>query len=196
MLVADKRAEKKINRVERIEDALILYSGDGMIKLQPKSEGIIRVIYTKKDKFSDIIKPGVICTEGFGQWDYKEAEDEIQLNTDKLSLRIKKETASIGYYNNKGELLLKERDYESKNLEEFDSFQPVMDENLEIERIDTPDGTKEIIKNGTHIFDQKLYKTRLYLEWQEPSLTRVPDTSRARLSPECYLSTLQSDRTL
>ena len=68
MLVADKRAEKKINRVERIDDALILYSGDGMIKLQPKSEGIIRVIYTKKDKFSDIIKPGVICTEGFGQW--------------------------------------------------------------------------------------------------------------------------------
>lgn len=167
MLVADKRAEKKINRVERIEDALILYSGDGMIKLQPKSEGIIRVIYTKKDKFSDIIKPGVICTEGFGQWDFKEAEDEIQLNTDKLSLRIRKETASIGYYNNKGELLLKERDYESKNLEEFDSFQPVMDEKVEIERIDTPDGTKEIIKNGTHIFDQKLYKTRLYLEWQE-----------------------------
>lgn len=167
MLIANKRSDNRIIRIERSKDGLILYSSNGKIKLEPKSAEIIRVVYTLKDHFSNITKPGVICNDIFDHWDYKETHDEIQLITDKLKLQIMKETGSITYFNEKNELLLKEREYESKNLEEFDSFLPVVDENLIIERIDTPDGVKEIVKESNKVFDQKLYKTRLYLDWQE-----------------------------
>ena len=167
MLVAYKRPDKKITRVDRIQEALLLYSEPGMIKLEPKSSEIIRVIYTLKDKFSDQEKPGIIGKDAYSEWNYDETEYEIRLYTSMLSLQVNKETASIKYYDKNGKLLLKERDYESKNLEEFDSFKTITDENSKIERVVTPDGVKEVVKDATKVFDQKLYKTRLYLEWQE-----------------------------
>lgn len=167
MLEVNKRPDKIITRVDRVLDALILYSNNGMIKLEPKSPEIIRVIYTLGDTFSDQEKPGVICKDGYDEWNYQETEKEIRLITSKLCVYITKETSSIRYYDQKGNLLLAERDYESKTLEEFDSFKTVVDENTKIERIVTPDGIKEVVKDAAKVFDQKLYKTRLYLEWQE-----------------------------
>ncbi|HWT27697.1 MAG TPA: TIM-barrel domain-containing protein [Mobilitalea sp.] len=38
---------------------------------------------------------------------------------------------------------------------------------MKIERIVTPDGVKEVVKDAAKVFDRKLYKTRLHLEWQE-----------------------------
>jgi alpha-D-xyloside xylohydrolase len=64
-------------------------------------------------------------------------------------------------------LLLKERDYESKNLEEFYSYQTISRENATIEQVVTPDGVKEVVKEAVKIPDQKLYKTRLNLEFQK-----------------------------
>ena len=167
MLAVDKRPDNKITRVERVQDALVMYSDHGTIKLEPKSSEIIRVVYTLKDNFSDQEKPGMIYKDVYSEWQYSEGEEEIRLYTDKLCLLINKNTASIKYYDQNGKVLLKERDYESKNLEEFDSFKTVTDENSKIELVATPDGVKEVVKDAAKIFDQKLYKTRLYLEWQE-----------------------------
>ncbi|MGB8452552.1 MAG: TIM-barrel domain-containing protein [Anaerocolumna sp.] len=167
MLVVNKRPDKKITRVERIQDALLLYSDNGTIKLEPKSPEVIRVVYTLKDTFSNQEKPGILCKGVYDQWKYSETESEILLCTDKLSLLINKNTASIQYYDQNHKLLLKERDYESKNLEEFDSFKTVVDDNTKIDRVVTPDGIKEVVREAAKVFDQKLYKTRLYLEWQE-----------------------------
>lgn len=167
MLVVDKRPEKKITGFNRIQDALILNSEHGMIKLEPKSSEIIRVVYTLKDRFSDQLKPGVICKEAYSGWNHEETENEIRLHTDMLTLQVNKTTASIKYYDRNGKLLLKERDYESKNLEEFDFFRTVTDENTKIERVVTPDGIKEVVKDAAKVFEQKLYKTRLFLDWQE-----------------------------
>lgn len=167
MLVANKRPDKKINKVDRVQDALILYTENGTIKLEPKSSEIIRVVYTLIDSFYDLEKPGVICKKAYAEWYHSELENEIQLCTSRLRLLINKNTSSIMYYDHNGKLLLKERDYESKNLEEFDSFKTVTDENSKIERIATPDGIKEVVKDASKIFDRKLYKTRLYLDWQE-----------------------------
>ena len=36
-----------------------------------------------------------------------------------------------------------------------------------IEEIETPDGLKKRIKEATRVFDRKLYRTRLYLNWQQ-----------------------------
>ena len=167
MLIVNKRPDRKITKVERLNDALILYSDCGMIKLEPKSPEIIRVAYTLKETFSDQEKPGVIFKSSFDDWNYEETDNEIQLDTSKLHLSVNKVTSSIRYCDKYGKLLLAEREYESKTLEEFDSFKTVVDENTKIERIVTPDGIKEIVKDAAKVFDQKLYKTRLYLDWQD-----------------------------
>lgn len=167
MLIVNKRPDRKITEVKRIQDSLILYSEDGLTKLEPKSPDIIRIVYTQKDSFLSQAKPGVVYDETFSGWDYTENGQEIRLNTGSLSVAIDKNTASLKYYDHKGKLLLGERDYESKNLEEFDSFQTVIDENTKVERIVTPDGIKEVVKEASKVFDRKLYRTRLYLTWQE-----------------------------
>lgn len=167
MLVVSKRPGRNISRVERIQHTLVLYTCYGMIKLEPKSSKIIRVVYTLKEHFSTLLKPGIIQNSGYDQWDYSENDSEIYLNTDSVSIHISKVTASIQYYDLNGKLLLKERDFESKNLDEYDSYKPVNGEDANIERISTPDGVKEVVKDAVKEFDKKLYRTRLYLDWQD-----------------------------
>lgn len=167
MLEVLKRPEKTITGLQRIQDVIILYTKDGLIKVEPKTSDIIRIVYTLKKDFSNKIKPGIVYNQTFSFWDFTETDQEIHINTDSLSLVINKNTASIRYYDKIGKLLLAERDYESKNLEEFDSFKTVTDENTKIECIATPDGIKEVVKEAAKVFDRKLYKTRLYLSWQE-----------------------------
>ncbi len=166
MLVVSKRPDKKINRVERMREALILYSEDGMIKLEPKSPKIIRIVYTMAESFSNQEKPGVIIDGKFENWSYEDYEEEIKIITDMVSMVIDKATASIRYFDKNGRLLHKERDFESKNLEEFDSYRTVIGENTKVERVVTPDGIKEVVKDAEKVFDRKLYKTRLYMDWQ------------------------------
>ena len=167
MLTVQRRPSNTITKIERINEALILYSSCGMIKLEPRNSEIIRVVYTLKEDFSDEKKPGVICGGAYSEWDYVETEEEIRLNTSRICLVINKTTASIMYYDSSGKLLLKERSYESKWLEEFDSYKMIDNDNVTLEQVKTPDGVKQVVRDAARIFDRKLYRTRLYLDWQE-----------------------------
>ncbi|NLL01094.1 MAG: DUF5110 domain-containing protein [Clostridiales bacterium] len=167
MLTVEKRPSKRITSVERVQESLMLYSAHGTIRLEPKSSTIIRVSYTLRDIFLDEEKPGVICSDTFADWDFTQTEDEIRLNTDSLSLVINKETASIDYYDSSGRRLLKERSYESKCLEEFDSYKIIDSDNVTLEKVKTPDGVKQVVREAAKTFDKKLYKTRLYLDLEE-----------------------------
>ena len=109
MLVANKRPDNKVIGVNRLEGALILSTNNGKIRLEPKSEEIIRVVYTLKEEFSTVDKEGVIYKDKYEDWDYSEEDNEIILTTSKLTLRINKETSSIQYYDKTGKLLLKEK---------------------------------------------------------------------------------------
>lgn len=167
MLSVIKGPERSIISFERIRDTLVINTLHGFIKLEPKSPKIIRMVYTLKDTFSKDEKPGVQRKEAFEGWSHEETENEVILITDMLQVKINKKTASISYYDVSGKLLLKERDHESKNLEEYDSYSTVVDENTRIEKVVTPDGTKEVVRDAVKIFDRKLYRTRLYLDWQK-----------------------------
>jgi alpha-D-xyloside xylohydrolase len=167
MLTVHKRPRRSIVEVTRINNTLLLQTEHGIIKLEPRSPEIIRVRYTLKDTFSDQIKPGIVFHEEYADWSYEESEKEIAVNIGKLCLCVDKVTASFRYYNQERSLLLKERVFESKNLEEFDSYKTVIAEDTPIEKIATPDGVKEVIRDAVKVYDRKLYRTRLYLEWQE-----------------------------
>lgn len=167
MLSVIKRPERGIADFRRADNALVINTLHGMIKIEPKSSEIIRVVYTLKDTFSNHKKPGIIINEAYNEWSCDETDNEVILRTDKLQVIINKKTASIKYCDKDGKLLLKERDYESKNLEEYDFYKTVIDEGTRIEKIVTPDGVKEVVKEAGKVFDRKLYRTRLYLDWQD-----------------------------
>ncbi|WP_124066169.1 glycoside hydrolase family 31 protein [Clostridium sp. E02] len=167
MLDATKRPDRKITEVKRVLDGLILYSEDGTMKLEPMSPDIIRIVYTKKDTFVTKKNPGIVPMKSFNQWNVEELEQEIRLVTSRLFLRINRASASIGYYKAGGRLLLQEREFESKDLVEFDSYKGTKDGNSKLNQIETPDGIKEVVTDVTKVFDQKLYKTRLHLNWQD-----------------------------
>jgi len=166
MLQAKKRPEGKILKVSRIEDTLVLHSEAGILGLQPQNEFIIRVMYTKGKEFYDGLGIGIVRNEPFYDWRYEETENAVRLVTSDVELEISKTTSSIKYYDRKGKLLLSERSKESRILEEFDSFRMVLDEKSVVEKIETPDGIKGIVKESAKIFDKKLYHTRLFLNWQ------------------------------
>lgn len=167
MLEVTKRPKQSIISVSRTNQALILHTNHGKIKLEPKSPEIIRIVYTLKDDFQVLYKPGIVEMDSYHDWNYNETDNELTLTTERLCIRVNKETASIEYYNSKGELVLKERNYESKNLEEYDSYKMIPMDDTKIEIVDTPDGKKEVIKDAPKVFDKKLYRTRLYLEWKK-----------------------------
>lgn len=167
MLEVNKRPDRRITSVEKTDKFLILKTNHGMLKIEPKTSRIIRVLYTLRDSFSKEEKPGVIYGVKFTDWSYDQSDDEITITTKKIKMVVSKESSSISYYNHRDELILAEREYESKNLEEFDSFRIMNEESVEVECIQTPDGIKEVIKDAKMEFDRKLYRTRLHLNFDE-----------------------------
>ena len=64
-------------------------------------------------------------------------------------------------------MLLKEREKDSKVIEQFQSYRLDSEETSQVKRVETPDGVKEIVMDAARVPDDLLYHTRMYLEWQE-----------------------------
>lgn len=166
MLEAFKGKDREIIKVLRESDRLFLYSEAGTYRLEVKDTKIVRVTYTQKEAFSSKKKPGVVLDGVCSDWDYEETLEGIWLCTGEIKLFINKKTASIKYFNQKGNLLLKERDLESKELEEFQVFEPV-ENSIQVEKVVTADGIKNVVRQAERISAGSLYHTRLYLQWQD-----------------------------
>ena len=167
MLQVTKRKSRKINKVEKKEEALFLTSDCGVLRIKPISDTIIRISFTDQERFARSLGVGFSYEGSCSEWDFVDKEDEIILQTKELKLNVQRETGSIRYYKRDGTLLLAERSFESHLLEGYDSFRTIEDEHAVTESIVTADGVKQKIKSATKEFDKKLYRTRLYLDWQE-----------------------------
>lgn len=167
MLHLNPRKKRNINGVYKEGNALYLEAEAGTIRIMPQTERIIRVSYTENGRFvseqgdelSDLSKE---C-----RWNYEENEDEVWISTDCLYVKIKMATGSVSYKRADGFLLLAEKEWESKIVEEFDSYKAVINENTKIEEIQTPDGIKRVIKETDKEFARKLYHTRLSLQFEK-----------------------------
>lgn len=166
MLSAVRERSHAILRVQRKSDGLYLYSEAGMHRLEPKNSRTVRITYTQASDFVNEIKPGIVPSETYGDWEYTENKKEIRLLMKHLQIVINRETASCQYYSGDGRRLLREREEHSKCLEAFTVYE-LLEENISIEKINTPDGVKEIVRDAARIPVGKSYHTRLYLEWEE-----------------------------
>ena len=146
--------------------ALFLESEAGVIRIQPYSDKIIRISYTENGIFSNIQGEEFTPFSKEGKWEYKEFADHIRLTTDFLVVIINRENGSIRYENKAGYLFLSEKQSESKQVEEFDSYRLVVNENTETAQVKTADGVRRVIRSGEKKVDKKLYRTRISFAFQ------------------------------
>jgi len=166
MLQAFAEKSRRITRVERTDDRLYLYAEAGIYRLEPKAEGIVRVSYTSKDFPAQQEKPGVVYQEVYPDWSYEEEEGQIVLRMKKVCLMIQKETGEIIYWNQDGEKLFETYDAE---LEEFTTYR-MLEEELQVEKVATADGVKDVVREAVKVPSGKSYHTRIHCRFGEEAL--------------------------
>ena len=167
MISSPKRKSCAIETVRRENDALILTSQRGMLRLSPVTPSILRVTYTELEAFSEEKSLGICCYDRLSEWEYAETPDSITLCLENFTATVDRSSGAIRYTDHGGALLLRERDHESHDLYYFDSYKTVVDENTVVTEVVTPDGIKKRIDEATTIFDRTLCHTRLHLQFQE-----------------------------
>lgn len=158
-----------VKEVFRREDALWIVLEQGLQKLEPVEEGILRVRYTKRDAFSEDLKPGIVEGNPFADWTYEEAEERILLRLKSLQVEIDRKTNRFTYFDGEGKLLLSERQGRCKELEEFPVFRMV-EGNARKEYMDTPDGRKEVVREASKIQTGTAYHTRMHFLFGDEAL--------------------------
>ena len=123
MLTAVAPKCRKIDRVERTGNALFLYSKHGTMRIEPKSDNIVRVTYTVQDTFSGEKKPGVVAEGIFGDWTFDNGPDlSIEVKLPGLRLSVKRNDGSVRYFDGNGKLLFAEDTGAPREFEEFEMF--------------------------------------------------------------------------
>ncbi len=167
MLEVIKPKLAKIIRVQRKEDALILETENGLIKVVPVNPNILRIVYTLEDEFSQVQGLGIEPQKPFSDWQFYDEENIIKLKTSDLQLVINKSNSAFTYYDAVGNRLAREPEKNGKELVPFDSYKTILDETAVVDKIETPDGIKEVVLDAKKKFDRKLFHTRLHFEWEE-----------------------------
>ena len=168
MLTPFKPKSREIKKVERKGNALFLYSDNGILVLDPKSENIVRVIYTVQEELSKKEKPGIVLKDSFEEWNYKETEKTVELFLNGVTVCVRKDSGSVSYYS-AGKLLFKERDIDAKEFEEFESLRLAgVPQKTRI--IETADGKKEVLEDPLKISTGKSYHIRLNFELGDEAL--------------------------
>ncbi len=167
MLQAELRKKRNITKAYRQDNALYLEAEAGLTRIIPQESGILRVSFTKGATFSTVQGENFADLSASCQWTWEENDTEIRLITESLRTVISRVSGSIRFLRPDGSLLLAEREYESKTVEEFDVYQTVVNENTEIEKIQTPDGEKQQIRQADRVWTGKLCHTRLHLSFAE-----------------------------
>ena len=169
MLTAFAPKSGKITEVAWKNGALFLTSERGKLRITPKTEQTVRITYTERETFSDKKKPGVILEESSAgpAPEVFEETDKITFRYGKLMLEIARKTGAITYFSAEGELLLCERQTGSRELESFTTYELFEDGATQIEKIQTADGEKEVIRSASRVPNGSLYHTRLLFGFQE-----------------------------
>ncbi|ONI46418.1 glycoside hydrolase [Candidatus Epulonipiscioides gigas] len=166
MLKVIPKTSYEITDIVKTDFDVIFKSDRGLLRLKPQTDKIIRVTYTERSEFTQTLGVGIDTEKTYTSWSLNEKASYYVLSTNSLNIHIIKSTGQIKYFSKKGSLLLQEAERESHQLMEFDSYKTVVDNNIQIEEEDTPDGKKQVIKKSTTAFDKKLYRTRLSLQFQ------------------------------
>ena len=173
MLTAVRPKSREIKRIEREGDRLLFYSDHGVLALEPKSDSIVRVLYTVQEHFSGKEKPGVVRKETCGDWSYTELKETVELSLKSIKVSVKKESGAVSFFKTCGtgdaQLLFKERDKDPKDFEEFETFRLAGVEQ-KTRTIDTADGKKQVLEDPLKVSTGKSYHIRFNFELKDEAL--------------------------
>jgi alpha-D-xyloside xylohydrolase len=154
--------------IERQSDGLTLQTADGLIKLTPFTETIIRVQYTQEEECSN--RDSLILTaqpESDLEYYIHQANEQITFSTAKLEILIDMHTAAFTYQDKAGNLLVKEPAYGGKTIIPIDVLKSVTDENTQVMTDQGIDGLRMRVTGIKKVVDRQAFQTKLEFEWAE-----------------------------
>ena len=170
MLTAIGPKSRKIEKVFEEGKALFLKSQYGTLSLEAKSEKIVRVRFSVKESFADKDKPGTLDKDTLPFKRIEENDEFIEIEvSDALTLRVNRDTGSVSFFSGTGKLLFKERDFEAKQFEEFETFK-LADVEQKTRIIETADGKKEVLEEPVKISTGKSFHIRFNFELGDEAL--------------------------
>lgn len=161
MLPVMKPKSRTITACERKGDTLWLRADFGTLVLCPKSERIVRVIYTLDEAPSGAERPGVVCGQSFGDWTFEESDQEIVLTLQGVTVRVLRKSGAVSFFRPDGRKLFSERSRDPKEFEQFETFR-LADIPQKTRIIDTADGKKEVLEDPVRIPTGKSCHIRLH----------------------------------
>ncbi len=167
MLKVDPRPSATITKIQKTDLGLKLISERGTLLLTVYTDEIVRVMYTVEGDPCPALPEYFCCEPSAVKWDVVESEKEISLVTSKLCLSVDRKTASLTYKDAQGNVVLRERESDSRTMESFVSTKTIVDENTIVKEVNTADGIKRFIEEATTVPDKTLYRTRLNLRFSD-----------------------------
>lgn len=158
----------EIKEYKKYQDHLLLKCTDGMMKLIPYTDSIIRIRYTLNDEFA--LKNSLMIesdAQKSAEFSVKETSSDIVFSTKNVAIRINKTTASFTYLDSSGEILVREPQKGGKILVPTEVVKSVFDEKTEIESLKSADGVRASAEPIKQVIDRKAFQTKLELEFSE-----------------------------
>jgi len=150
------------------EDHLLIETTNGMIKITPYTNSIIRIRYTVE---KEIGRKESLIVETNAQesvlFSVHEADNVIKFSTSDVQIEINKQTCAFTYTDSSGQVLTKEPERGGKALVPIEVVKSVFDENTEIENSQNVDGARARALSEKHIIDRTAYHTKLEFEWAD-----------------------------
>ena len=117
ILITTAYAKTPIKNYLRLNDGIVVNLQQGKIKLQLRSENIIRVTYSPTDSFPKQESLMIVKNEWkLGNWDLKETEQTLSMITQKMNIKFDFKTGAVTFLDRDRNTLLKETQQNSREL--------------------------------------------------------------------------------
>lgn len=167
MMNAVTRKSGELLSFSKEEDGLYIRQLTGITRISPISDQIFRISFTEDKSFPiqnrDFLQPSVSCTN----WQVHTGEKQLILDTGSLSVHVSRSTGSLSFFRADGSAVFHERSSESRELESFDFYRPMLNEHSGIRTVETPDGVKQFIEHADMVYEKTLYHTALHMEFDD-----------------------------
>lgn len=157
----------KINGYQLNENSITLSLQKGFMLLQSYSDGIVRCVYTKKEKISGKSPLQVSpCSEPYARWSITETEESLCFQNGSVKLLVNRSNGRFTWKDSDtGEVLLQEGDKEL-------AAEPITKYSLKgnkaiIKRVKTVDGERNFVENMVPYHDRDEYRAKISFHWQK-----------------------------
>lgn len=171
MLTAIKAKTTRILSIRRQPDALLLVTENGQMRITPYAEDILRIEYALGEPDAEVFpeksSPGIVAGPAALAWTCEETPTHIRFRTSRLQVEILRASGAFRYLDENGIKLVEEPEAGGKTLFPFDSFRTVFDADSVVEKVETPDGWKDVVREAKRVWDRTLYRARLHFRFSK-----------------------------